>query len=647
MSNQRTDFQDRQLSVVAMAIPLLALAVFIRGWTLYYPVQSYWEARGIIRGALHSSYYDIMTIFGATLLASVALLFLRLRTRVQSAIVRVYYVFAALMGLLLCINSRALEIIGGSLTYQWLYYADFLRSFTSRSAIASALDVSLLTLFSISFLALTAGQWGLKALFRTWSAGLFHLVIGPGTLLVVAYLAHGQGWVRSEEKNYREIANPMIELLATAFAGDANRLSSLPTGSSDIDFRIGSAVSASKSQYNANRLVKNVILIVMESVGADYVIGSRQFAKDKLPIEVTPELTKARAASVTFDNYYAHTPMSTKSLFSILASRYPLFSYETEISRVGKGPLTTLSSRLKEAGYRTAFFMSGDFRFQGVDQFLKGRGFDVLSDMSTIPCNTPAFVGSTTAWSNLDSVDDECTAAALSKWIGDGRGPPFFGMIWTGNTHWPYFVHGEQFQISNEKPHFNRYLNALRSTDAAIGKIFGHLDANSLWNETLVVVIGDHGEAFGQHGSQVHGNSIFEEEVHIPLLLLSPTLFRGEHNEGSGGLVDLAPTILDLLKIEAPLAWQGRSMFAIERPARVYFMVPNSEMIAGYKEGDLKFIFNTARNKASIFDLRSDPGEARNLVGGMPDAEKEIPDRLAAWVQYQTKLFSSSGAASQ
>lgn len=88
-------------------------------------------------------------------------------------------------------------------------------------------------------------------------------------------------------------------------------------------------------------------------------------------------------------------------------------------------------------------------------------------------------------------------------------------------------------------------------------------------------------------------------------------------------------------------------MFAIERPARVYFMVPNSEMIAGYKEGDLKFIFNTARNKASIFDLRSDPGEARNLVGGMPDAEKEIPDRLAAWVQYQTKLFSSSGAASQ
>jgi phosphoglycerol transferase MdoB-like AlkP superfamily enzyme len=463
--------------------------------------------------------------------------------------------------------------------------------------------------------------------------------------VTVGYFLYGQAWVRAAEGNYREIANPLVELLSTALARDADSLSTLPTSfSSDVDFQAGT-VTSSSGRYNASGQVKNVILVVMESVGAEYVIDSMPLNKPEMPIEVTPELTKARVTGITFDNFYAHAPMSSKSLFSILASRYPLFSYETETSIIGNRPLATLSSQLKKAGYRTAFFMSGDFRFQNIDNFLAGRGFDVLRDMRTIPCTAPVFAGSTTAWPNLDSVDDKCTAAALSNWIGDGKGAPFFGMMWTGNTHWPYFSHDEQKQISNAKPHLNRYLNALHSSDAAIGKLFEHLSQQGLWNETLVVVIGDHGEAFGQHGSQVHGNSIFEEEVHIPLLLLSPSLFRAERNHVIGGLVDLGPTILDLLNIEAPASWQGRSMFANERSPRVYFMAPNSEMIAGYKEGDSKFIFNLARNRISIFDLKHDPGEKRNLAGEKVEAAGEVPDRLAAWVQYQQKLFATPVAS--
>jgi hypothetical protein len=108
-----------------------------------------------------------MTIFCATLVAALALLLSQWWLRGQRAIVRFYYVFAGLMGLLLCVNSRALEIIGGPLTYQWLYYADFLRSFTPRSAVASNLDSSILALLGLSLLILTVGQLG--STISTWS----------------------------------------------------------------------------------------------------------------------------------------------------------------------------------------------------------------------------------------------------------------------------------------------------------------------------------------------------------------------------------------------------------------------------------------------------------------------------------------------
>ena len=266
---------------------------------------------------------------------------------------------------------------------------------------------------------------------------------------MAAYLIQGRAWVRTVD-DYRKIANPLVELVSTAVAGDINALSTIPTRFSTAELQVRGTSEPASSQYNATRGVRNVILIVMESVGADYVIGSRA-------MEVIPELTTARRTGITFENFYAHTPMSTKSLFSISARGTHFFLMRRKLLRVKNTPLATLSGVLKEAGYRTGLFMSGDLRFQSVDNFLVGRGFDILSDMTSIPCSTPTFAGSTTAWPNLDSVDDLCTAAALSKWIGSGKGKSLLGM----NTHWPYFSRDEQLEISNEKLHLNRYLNAL------------------------------------------------------------------------------------------------------------------------------------------------------------------------------------------
>ncbi|XLS15717.1 hypothetical protein ACKN7S_38955 [Bradyrhizobium sp. RDM4] len=121
--------RETHTAILAMGFALCALAVFIRGTISYYPITTYWDARWIAREALHRSYYDVMTVSCATASAAVALHFVRRSPRSQRVVVGIYYVFAGLMGLLFCINSRALEVIGGSLTYQWLYYADLFPQF--------------------------------------------------------------------------------------------------------------------------------------------------------------------------------------------------------------------------------------------------------------------------------------------------------------------------------------------------------------------------------------------------------------------------------------------------------------------------------------------------------------------------------------
>jgi arylsulfatase A-like enzyme len=189
-----------------------------------------------------------------------------------------------------------------------------------------------------------------------------------------------------------------------------------------------------------------------------------------------------------------------------------------------------------------------------------------------------------------------------------------------------------------DKP-FNRYLNGVRHTDRALGKLLRHLQERGLAESTLVVVVGDHGQAFGQHGQKLHAGGLYEENVHVPLILINPRLFKGEENPTVAGLLDVAPTVLDLLGVSPPGDWQGRSLFSRERSPRIYFFTPWADFLFGYREGDRKCIFNATANKYEVFDLPTDPKETHNLASRSPELVQQIPQRLAAWVQHQDRLM--------
>jgi arylsulfatase A-like enzyme len=131
-------------------------------------------------------------------------------------------------------------------------------------------------------------------------------------------------------------------------------------------------------------------------------------------------------------------------------------------------------------------------------------------------------------------------------------------------------------------------------------------------------VIGDHGETFGQHGHNVHGVDLYDEENHVPLMLINPRLFHGETNSTLGGIIDVAPTILDILGGSAPVSWQGRSLFDGDRTGRVYLFTSRSKVLFGYRDGSHKFIYDAGANAMEPYDLQSDPRESVNIARGSP-----------------------------
>ncbi len=150
-----------------------------------------------------------------------------------------------------------------------------------------------------------------------------------------------------------------------------------------------------------------------------------------------------------------------------------------------------------------------------------------------------------------------------------------------------------------------------------------------------MLILGDHGQAFGQHGRWGHGNSVYEEGLRIPLLLVESRLFHGEVDSTVGGIIDLAPTITDVLGLQMAPTWQGRSLFETNRPGRVYFMDPFTSFRFGLREGTNKLVFDGTSNTAEHFDLASDPNELRPASPAVPDSVDAGLDRLASWVQFQ------------
>ena len=356
----------------------------------------------------------------------------------------------------------------------------------------------------------------------------------------------------------------------------------------------------------------NVILIVLESAGASYL---RSYGAKDDPM---PNLTALSRRGVLFENAYAVYPESIKGLIAVLSSIPPVIDTKAEQYRnVGRH---SLAAELKRSNYRTGLFHSGRFMYLGMNAVVRNRGYDTLEDAADISGVHNSSFG----------VDEPSTVKRMLSWIENvPRDARFFATYMPIAGHHPYDTPMPgPFPDTRE---IDRFRNALHYSDAAIGRLVAGLKERGLARNTLLVIVGDHGQAFGQHtGNYGHTFFLYDENVRIPLLFVPPKLERAIRVQRVASVLDVAPTILDLLGRPPSGSFLGRSLLNPQRALALFF-TDYSLAILGLRDGRWKYLYELESGRSKLFDLQIDPGETVNLASNYPDRVAAYCKRLKRW----------------
>ena len=625
--------QRRRLfwAAVWLAVTFVGVKAYYLGAPAGRTLVAAWD---YVRDLAAVSYVDVLFAGAVCGCARAALWLARNRPRAGQAIVVAVMLFAVVSSLYALASVFFFKVFGGFLTYPLLGLVGDVRMLRSSvAAQATPFTLGALVGLPCVFIALVfATDRLIPAAPPSWRRRAVALA------LLIAWVLAGQIWYLREwtARRDRQVAANAQWVFAASWwqslagAGSVRMAGAFAADDlADFEPLRRTAPPARPLRPQGARLIAarrppNVILLVLESVAARWA-GLNGGVYDS-----TPNLKAESARGLVFDHVYAHIGRSSNSLASILLSTYSKLDFDDITEEYPRLPGTSIASVFKDRGYRTAFVTPSDLDWAGWRTFLNKRGFDEVIDDHGLPCTTML-----SSW----GMEDHCAIDGMIQLVEKDPARPFFIMAWTQQTHHPYepspgiplidFVR-EPFADAYD---LNRYLNVLHETDRHIEQLFDSIRRAGLEQDTLVVVTGDHGQAFGApHDSYMQGRTVYEEDVNVPLLLWYPRQYRAAARSATiGSHVDLAPTIADLAGFPLAADWQGRSLFEPARAPRAYFYVAEDHFTLGVREGNWKYSIDLREGVDELYDLSTDPNEQHNLAAAQPLRCARLRQRLAAW----------------
>ena len=605
---------------------------------------------------------DVLLVLVFGMVGQTALSVAARRSGVQAFVWHTLWLLAVIIVVYGVASVRVFQYLRTPLTYPLLYLAgDAGNMSSSLSVFVTPRMIALLVGVPVLYLTLVylSGrylQFKRNRLVRGVQAvGLCGLI---AAIVIGRRQAHGP-W-RDGHDAWRLSDNPHFVLLASFITpGGAARLEDdFPAEFLD-DFKTVAErraidPSAARPTPGLRRGPKNVIVVTLESVGAQHLslYGHR--------FKTWPRMEVEAANALVGDAHYSHITNTANALVSLAISRHtmhPLELWREKTVETPKMAGTSIAAALGPRGYRTACISAGNNAFKGQGAFLEGRGFDVIWDAQTAvkEFGYEEFF----SW----GVEDRVLVDMVLKFIdrpdpdlkSQNPNPPFFIFAWTQGTHHPYgpetyepspgwdnpdfLTPGDEKLYGNMSWDLGRYLRALYEADKQLKRLLDELRKRGLADDTIVIIVGDHGEAFGHpHENYGHSYKVYDEDVKVPLMIWNPVLFKGAgRSPRISSHIDIAPTILDLLGVELPGEWQGRSLFApiSDAERRAYFYGAKDDYIFGVRDGSMKYILNATLGRDELYDLGRDPDERLNLAKERPEQARLLRQRLAAWTHYQ------------
>lgn len=391
----------------------------------------------------------------------------------------------------------------------------------------------------------------------------------------------------------------------------------------------------------------NILLISIDALRADH-LGCYGYER-----ATSPFLDDTAAAGIRFSNAFVNThgtPPSHTTMLSSLAQE----SHRVGVVE-GDGADPSLSvpngvelvqEILLRNGWTTVAVTGGGYM---EEQFGYARGFEFFRDRArSIEQGTAMLVESLGHAINLER--------------------PVFAFYHTYQVHTPYLPpDGYRGMFGPEscaieptaeallpiQGRASRYLERddfdclaglydaeIRYTDDTLRSLFARLARLGFLDRSVVIVTADHGEEFGDHGGLLHRGSLFDELLHVPLIVWGTDVPRGIVVDNLVSTLDLAPTVLALAGIPQPAIMSGRDLLSLppSDPSTEQIFSQYGSQIYGVRTHRWKLIVGREWTDPMLFDLQIDPHERTNVAGRHPDVADRLLEDLAAWRERQPRL---------
>jgi arylsulfatase A-like enzyme/Flp pilus assembly protein TadD len=379
----------------------------------------------------------------------------------------------------------------------------------------------------------------------------------------------------------------------------------------------------------ANSPHPNIILITLDTTRADRMgfLGSGR--------GLTPNLDALAKQSVVFTRAYAQVPLTTPSHAALLTGTYPQFSHIEDLGETLAGDIPYLPDLLHSQGYHTAAFVGAQILDPASTAPGFERGFDVYD--ADFHSRKPG----EDRYHSIERRAEDVANRAMG-WLSHNSQGHFFIWLHFYDPHDPY---------DPPEPFKSNFASALYDgeiayTDSVVGSVLEVLARHGLYQDSVIAIAADHGEAFGEHGEERHGMFLYDETIHVPLLLKLPgERLAGRRVEQRVALAALAPSLLQAAGIAAPPAMQAHSLFPYIEAAKTDAAaargtkasvakssaprkaeLPSQPVYSMTDYGHRTFGWATLRSwragkylyvqapKRELYDQSSDPGARKNLA---------------------------------
>ena len=440
---------------------------------------------------------------------------------------------------------------------------------------------------------------------------LLSLSVGPGSASDNIYLARA----------------PFVNVILTGVEDWVTKEDASDAGSA-VQHPAAHANLAETSQTEK----RNVVLIHLETTRAQSVTPYNE------DLKTTPYLDELAKESLLAERAHVVVPRSSKATVAVNCGTEPAL-YEGPEFEPGSTPVPCLADLLKGQGYSTVFFASISAAMDNFGTVVEGAGYEEF--YSADDMDTKGFEET-----NTFGYEDDIMLEPSEEWLKERGSELFVAEYLLGTGHHDYQCLNTRYghEDFSEDDLTNHYLNCMRLQDIFVKNLIDQYKELGLYENTIFVFFGDHGEGFGEHDRYLHGDTIYEEGLGVPLIIHAPGWFEnGERVTGLSSQIDILPTILEMLGYEVKNGeYPGYSLLhPLPNDRTLFFSCISKRTCLASLKGNEKYIYHYGNQPKEVFDLSKDPLERYNLARERD--EEELDKRRQKLLEWRSSVDANYG----